>query len=225
MTTIAEIVLPAREFALGETFLRAPETRFEIVGVVAHEDHRTMPQMRATAPAVGSLRSTLADDPTVTDARLLTDFGDRELFEMVWEDGVREAVSLLVKGDATVLTANAVNDEWRFRVRFADRKRLADVYESCRDADLSADVRTINERKTPRSTARKPTHRQYETLCFAAERGYYDVPRGATTEDIADELGISHQAVSERLRRGHRNLVERTLASPARDGGGNVRGR
>ncbi|WP_227374051.1 helix-turn-helix domain-containing protein [Haladaptatus halobius] len=141
------------------------------------------------------------------------------------ENYVREPVSLLVKGDATALIANAMDDEWRFRVRFADRKRLADVYESCRDADLSADVRTINELETPRSGSQRLTPRQYQTLRSAAERGYYDVPREATTEDLADELGISHQTVSERLRRGHRNLVERILASPTRDGAENVRGR
>ncbi|WP_249361517.1 helix-turn-helix domain-containing protein [Haloterrigena sp. H1] len=31
--------------------------------------------------------------------------------------------------------------------------------------------------------------------------GYYDIPRGCTTAELADELGISDQAVTERLRR------------------------
>ncbi|WP_227374050.1 bacterio-opsin activator domain-containing protein [Haladaptatus halobius] len=85
MSTIAEIALPAREFALKETFLQAPETRFEIVGVVAHGEERTMPQMRMTTPEVGALQPTLADDSTVTDARLLTDFGTRGVFGMEWK--------------------------------------------------------------------------------------------------------------------------------------------
>lgn len=46
------------------------------------------------------------------------------------------------------------------------------------------------------------TRRQRTTLELAVERGYYDIPRRCTTIELADELGISDQAVTERLRRG-----------------------
>jgi predicted DNA binding protein len=41
--------------------------------------------------------------------------------------------------------------------------------------------------------------------------GYFEIPREASTSDIGDRLGISAQAVSERLRRGHRKLVTSTV--------------
>jgi hypothetical protein len=31
-------------------------------------------------------------------------------------------------------------------------------------------------------------------------------------EELADRLGISHQALSERLRRGHQGLISKTLS-------------
>jgi hypothetical protein len=43
-----------------------------------------------------------------------------------------------------------------------------------------------------------------------------DVPRGCTTEELADELGISDQAVTERLRRAINAFVRETLPTPAR---------
>ena len=43
------------------------------------------------------------------------------------------------------------------------------------------------------------------------EVGYFDVPREAKLGDIADRLDVSHQALSERLRRGHANLVQETI--------------
>ena len=46
---------------------------------------------------------------------------------------------------------------------------------------------------------------------YAFEAGYYDIPRDATLEDIADELEISRQALANRLRRGYRNLIGTTL--------------
>ncbi len=50
------------------------------------------------------------------------------------------------------------------------------------------------------------------SLIKAKEMGYYDVPRGISLSELADELGVSHQALSERLRRGHGRLIDRTLS-------------
>lgn len=36
--------------------------------------------------------------------------------------------------------------------------------------------------------------------------GYYDVPRTVTLTELADSLDVSHQGLSERLRRAHANL-------------------
>jgi len=42
-------------------------------------------------------------------------------------------------------------------------------------------------------------------------RGLYTVPREVELVDIAADLGISHQALSERLRRGIDALIQDTL--------------
>ena len=55
------------------------------------------------------------------------------------------------------------------------------------------------------------TTSQYETIVEAYEGGYYSVPRGVNLEDLARRLGVSHQALSERLRRGHETLIENAL--------------
>ena len=55
------------------------------------------------------------------------------------------------------------------------------------------------------------TEQQYDTLTRAVEQGYYDVPREMNAKELADELDISHQALSERFRRGTKNLVNSTL--------------
>jgi hypothetical protein len=54
-----------------------------------------------------------------------------------------------------------------------------------------------------------------EALVLAVERGYYDIPRQCTTAQLAAVLGVSDQAVSERLRRGIATLVERTFGDDA----------
>lgn len=56
------------------------------------------------------------------------------------------------------------------------------------------------------------TDQQYEALRIAYERGYFDIPRHASLEDIAAELEISASSVSERLRRAQTELIEETVA-------------
>lgn len=41
-----------------------------------------------------------------------------------------------------------------------------------------------------------------ETLCAALEKGYFEVPRETTLNEVANELGRSDVEVSQQLRRG-----------------------
>ncbi|MDG5776024.1 helix-turn-helix domain-containing protein [Haloarculaceae archaeon H-GB2-1] len=43
--------------------------------------------------------------------------------------------------------------------------------------------------------------------------GYFAIPRTASLDDVAAELGISASSLSERLRRAQTHLVETTVAS------------
>jgi Predicted DNA binding protein len=55
------------------------------------------------------------------------------------------------------------------------------------------------------------TDTQREALVLAYERGYFNSPRESSLEAIGEELGITQQSLSSRLRRGHRRLIENTL--------------
>lgn len=47
----------------------------------------------------------------------------------------------------------------------------------------------------------------------AVQGGYYSIPGRMSTQDLADALGISDQAVTERLRRAIETLTENALIS------------
>lgn len=61
----------------------------------------------------------------------------------------------------------------------------------------------------------KLSHEQLAVLETAYEMGYFDVPRTASTNDIAKELNVSQSTASERLRVAERNLL--TLLYGARE--------
>ncbi|ELY57293.1 Bacterio-opsin activator HTH domain-containing protein [Natronococcus amylolyticus DSM 10524] len=52
------------------------------------------------------------------------------------------------------------------------------------------------------------TPAQEECLRAALELGYFEIPRGASSEAVADELGISKSAFLERLRRAEAALFQ-----------------
>lgn len=51
------------------------------------------------------------------------------------------------------------------------------------------------------------TERQAECLATAHRAGYFDVPRGCTLADVAEELGVDKSATSETLRRATDRIV------------------
>lgn len=53
------------------------------------------------------------------------------------------------------------------------------------------------------------SHKQFSTVMLAYEMGYFELggDEGCTLEDVADEIGLSHQATSERIRKGLSKLL------------------
>jgi predicted DNA binding protein len=89
---------------------------------------------------------------------------------------------------------------------------LSEVYECCEDHGISPIVDAIYDFEGDDGSEHGLTDSQYTSLIKAKEMGYYDVPRGISLSELADELGVSHQALSERLRRGQGRLIDRTLS-------------
>jgi predicted DNA binding protein len=65
-----------------------------------------------------------------------------------------------------------------------------------------------NTRSNPKAAL---SDRQQEALETALDMGYYDTPRAATHEDIADELGCAPNTASEHLQKGESKLVRAGL--------------
>ena len=51
------------------------------------------------------------------------------------------------------------------------------------------------------------TDRQYEVVQAALEAGYFEWPRGVTSDELADELGISRATLLEHLRKAESKLI------------------
>ncbi|GAB3674454.1 helix-turn-helix domain-containing protein [Halopiger thermotolerans] len=221
MGTIAKIAVPAEEFALRHTLEESGDVDVEIERVVAYDPDHVMPYVwfSGDESTLSAVDRRLEADPSVEAFELLTDLDDERLYRLNWVDDVTVMIHLLTEEMATVLDAWVEGTQWQFRVLFPERKSLSNVYEFATEQGMSIDVQKIHRVEEDRHNRYDLTDAQYETLVAALERGYYEIPREMDMEHLSDELGVSHQALSERLRRAHRTLVEEVVSlGPEREG-------
>ena len=211
MMTIVEASLPPAQFALQSALRRVPGAAFEAVRTVA-DGGDVLPLLWATGADAAALTDALEADDSTDRVRALTRRGEAVLYRMSWADRVRTVTTLLVADHGVLIGAQTRDDRWTFRVLFPERDAVAAVVESCDRFDLSLRVERIHplddSLRPNRSTL---TSAQLQTVEAAFESGYYAVPRETTLTELAADLDVSHQALSERLRRGHRQVVETTF--------------
>lgn len=212
MGTIVDATIQSEQFALDDTFERFPSAEFDILRVVTPEDGTVMPYLWATAPDRWALDQALADDASVSSVDLLSRTGGRSFYRVSWQPDVRSLAGALVEADGTLVDAYAVNGQWSFTILFPNRDAVSATYACCQEQGVDLTIRRVKCGTDAVSTERNAlSDKQLEALAVAFDRGYYAVPRRMTLVDLAEEVGVSHQALSERLRRGHQVVISDLL--------------
>ena len=212
MSIIAELTIPPEEFVLAHALARVPEATVEIERVAATEQERVTPYFWVVCEDPDAFDDALREDDTAGDVRELESSERERLYRVDWhapEDGVLYAL----RGSlGTVLNAEA-DDDWHVRMLFPDDDALSTFNDHCDERDLSFRVDRLFHPDDPAAYEDDPvTPEQREALVAALDAGYFDVPREVTLADVADDLSISSNALSSRLRRGHANLIRHSLA-------------
>ncbi|PSP27438.1 hypothetical protein BRC65_05590 [Halobacteriales archaeon QH_2_65_14] len=83
-----------------------------------------------------------------------------------------------------------------------------DHFPSSVDVEVHAITGTIPQ---PETAAEQLSERQREALRVALAVGYYDSPRRATHEDVADRLDCAPSTASEHLQKAEATLVRSTI--------------
>lgn len=213
MSTMVEATLPADQFALYETLDSHPSAEFDILRLVANGTDRTMPFVWATGNDLDALCTTIKEDPSTENVEVVAELEEEYLLRMEWMANIRVIFYILIEEDATVLDATGKNGVWRFRIFFPEHDSVSATHDFCDEYGINLDFRRIYQMSDSyRRGQYGLSESQYETIIRAYQEGYYHVPRSVNLQELADRLGVSHQALSERLRRGHGTLIENTLS-------------
>jgi predicted DNA binding protein len=211
MSLFGEFRVPADSFALGRTLEAEPEIVIEIERVAATDEVLT-PYFWMSGSDEAAFEAAVERDPSVADVRRLDEFEKATLYRASWTDNIETIVYAYTQIGATILEATGQRDVWQLRMRFEDRGRLSAFRAYCDENDIPFTLTQLHELGTPHSGVRYGlTQKQQRALVQAWKSGYFDSPRKASLSEVAAELGITQQSLSQRLRRGHRALIENTL--------------
>jgi predicted DNA binding protein len=214
MSTVVDVTIPTDKFALADTFTAVPDAEFETVRVAAHGPRGMMPFLWATSPRPRKLEQALKNDGTTEEVSRMSENNCRSLYRLKWRPSVRIVMNIFVQANGSLLTAKGYSDRWELRVVFPDRESVSRTFEKWQDHGITPSIRRINGvTNMVGSGGLELSPCQRETLVEAYEMDYYEIPRGISLDELADQLDVSHQALSERFRRGHRNLIETTLCN------------
>jgi len=117
----------------------------------------------------------------------------------------------LASTEAIIQRIEVLSTGWRQSGWFAHR----DAFEEFRrfwQRNSSFRLYRLTRQNEAEPPGEELTDRQQEALRIAYERGYFEIPRKASLEDVAEELDVAASSVSERLRRAQTQLIEETMA-------------
>jgi hypothetical protein len=211
MTLIADFYL---ETPVVRTGIRAaPEMSITVEQQTSRESKPFAITFWASDGDFEEFEAGLADDPTVDSAAVLAEVDDQRLYQVELTAEGNDQMTYHAWADlgGVFVSSHRVGDGWRVRIRFPDREALREYVDYCERCDLAFDLRQLYDAGREIGDELGLTDRQHETLATATEMGYFEVPRQAELEDLAEVLGVSRQAVSERLRRATETLVRATI--------------
>lgn len=214
MGVIADVRIPAHQFEFGRQF------------PIRDDDVTELERMRSEGDegvAIFSFSKPIDDrsDGGVGDSlgevewcqlEVVEEVEGRILYVISWDPDADRLFRLLDDHDGVIRRGTGTADAWTFETRFPTHDAFAGFRTACTNGELGIEIeRVYNPTKRGTDAWYGLTPRQRRTLELAVERGYYDIPRRCTTIELADELGISDQAVTERLRRGIVTFVTNAL--------------
>jgi predicted DNA binding protein len=211
VVVIATFTVERGLFPFDRLFETRPDAVIELERIVPVGDV-TVPYFWITGGHDLDFQRLVAPHEAVVGLTLVTESADQALVRITWASERDALFDALDEADVTLVSAVGTAEGWSLELRAEERSAISRFHALCTAAVVPVtlvELHTLTPNRRPDSV--DLTDPQTDALVLAYERGYYDEPRQVTLTDLATELGISRQAVSTRLKRGIKRLVEQTL--------------
>lgn len=217
MSVILEFTIAAEDFRLGRALSGPSEMEFVLERIVP-TGQMVMPFVWVTGENHAAFEEHVRNDPAVRELLVLDKLDGSGLYRIEWNDSPTDLIEAIAEAEASVLQARG-NDDWVFRLRFNDHDSLSRFHDDVLEREMPLHVdRTYTLSEAPdRGHRFDLTPEQREALSLALQQGYFATPREGSLEELADELGITRQALSNRIRRANEKVLRGALRSSFTD--------
>ncbi|WP_435362836.1 helix-turn-helix domain-containing protein [Haloarchaeobius sp. DYHT-AS-18] len=211
MIPIVDITVPGDAFELGRLLEEVPGIRIELERIVPLQD-TIIPLFWVSNGDQAEIEEILRDSALTEEVTYLTEDGKRKLFEVRWSRDVNGLIKALLDTRAKMLEGENIGEGWDFRLQFPSHDELSEFRRICDEQEVPIILRRLYNPHFPRDGNSMSTEQQ-EAILLAYERGYFDVPRNVNIDELAEVVGISDNAYSQRLRRGLSNLIYEAMVN------------
>ena len=202
------------EFAVTERFAElsaALDCQCRYAGSTTTDDGRRTYRLRIRDADCADVIALLESKPGVTDCQRLDDYENGCLLGVTVDDPAPE---ILADAGVNLRSLVAEDGESRLVVEAPEdidvaelRSRLAEYYGPVRLVSKQHGRQARSVDAIGEDFAERLTDKQLTVLETASELGYYDWPRAATAEAVADAVGIASSTLHQHLRAAEGKLV------------------
>ncbi|WP_459193875.1 helix-turn-helix domain-containing protein [Halosimplex sp. J119] len=218
MSVLGKFSVPASSFTLESALAATPDIAVDADRNATHGPDQVLPFLWATGGDFEAFHDALEADPEVESVSIAERTDNAVLYRLRWADPFKELVHEMVDHHAAIVEAAAQRDTWTLRLRFGEEEMVSAFQDHFDETGRHFEVRSLWHPSGPRQREFDLTSGQYEALATAVREGYFDVPREASATELGDEMGISANAASQRIRRGSEALVRNALLIDDRNG-------
>ncbi|WP_331235237.1 helix-turn-helix domain-containing protein [Natronorarus salvus] len=206
MVTIVELQIPATETLFAEAVECEPSLELELEQVVM----TTGIPLRIRGPSREDVERALSSTRSIERYDLISNHDKEWIYSIQCEEDF-QILSWIVETGGTVLTATLSDGIWSVRLRYTDHDNVEETVNQVKRNGIEIDITAIRNISGDDQTEAGLTDEQYEALKVAVEYGYFEIPRRTTLMELSEHLDISHQSLSERLRRAQKGLLATNL--------------
>lgn len=209
----AKLSVAVEDFALAHSLREVPDMAVKSERVAAHSRHWVMPCLWTTGGDFEAFEAALEDDPTVDEVVSAVGYESETFYQVDWAEEIKQHLDVALDSRASLLHAETTNGDWRLTIRFATRDQFDAYRNYLSEQGIAFSLEDLKRTTSPQQFMGGLTGAQRDALVTAVEMGYFDIPRNASMDEVADALGISTQSASERLRRGIQEFVVTMLVA------------
>lgn len=218
MSVVTDLSIPGSELAFGETLSDVPDVRVSLDRIVPVKGE-SFPYVWAHTSDQDGFREALRNAASVETFQLVHREDRKGLYSIDWHGETGPFLACLAQVGSVVLQGRGTAKRWEFTLRFDTHEDVNRFQELCSKREISFSIDRVVSGSAGTEPDMTLSQCQRETVELALKRGYFDVPRRTTMVNLAEELDISDQAVSARIRRAMKKLGQREFSEPIDHGG------